>query len=583
MSDQNEPFQRSARTLRSPPQRQDDSTIVDPNASSCLLCLRKDTAEMVECDKRRNWYHFQCVGVDSSITSVDWNCQNCTTQVIPNVLNCPICNEEDSVLMLQCNKCKTLFHSCCVGVDSSVDTSAWNCQKCTTKLANVERKSVRSSTSSKRHSVLLLEKLEKEKAIQDKLIEEKKKLAQQQAAIDTEFLQKEFTIRENMTDSDDEGAVGGENTEKTGFVTDWLKTVDITKSSSSTKDLLMNLGATREQIFELTRDKIMSAVTPAPEDFVLIPPKHVQFAQPLTSDTMNTSTGNTTPAVDNTKNPSGTSYHHQPMNPSENGSNLRSLISQYEQLGNVTSTNPTLSQMNQSLPMYTSTAGQMNSGTLPFAPNNSYQPSSMVPHSARSSITVKQSVQSQVYTPVSHQSTLSATSVQQSSTPISYQQLVVPNVIQQPLVCISNQQQPFGSIPVQQFIPNSQQATIPTSNMQSQQFTSNSYQQRQSVPVVSIYQQPIVTSQHQQFVPSSVQYPMFGSNAISMTSPFPGSNFGLNSSVFGLPPQITVNQGTTYDPRLNSYHQVAYNWQQGKRCRKIIPSLMETRNDGRYL
>lgn len=324
--------------------------------------------------------------------------------------------------------------------------------------------------------------------------------------------------------------VGGEDTKKTGLVIDWLKTVNRTKSSSSTKDLLINLGATSGQIYQTTRDKVMSAVTPAPDDFALIPPKHVQFAQPLTSVTMNTSTGNMTTAMDNTKNPSGTSYHHQPMNPSESGPNLKSLISQYEQLGNFTLTNPRLSQINQSLPMYTSTAGQMDSGILPFAPNNSYQPFSMsmptsiapnpasiIPHSARSSIIVTQTVQSQVYTPVSHQSTLTATSVvqqqqtnttvsthppfinpisvQQSSTPISYQQSVVPNVIQQPLVSISNQQQPFGSIPVQQFIPISQQPTIPTSVIQSQQFTPRSYQQQQSVPVVSIYQQPIVSYQ----------------------------------------------------------------------------------------
>lgn len=86
-------------------------------------------------------------------------------------------------------------------------------------------KSTRSKLTWTRHrSLLQLEKLNREKAMQDKLLEAKVRLTEQQAKVDREFLQKEFEIRDRMSSSEGECEEDDEDIEEAARIQDWLET-----------------------------------------------------------------------------------------------------------------------------------------------------------------------------------------------------------------------------------------------------------------------------------------------------------------------------------------------------------------------
>lgn len=45
--------------------------------SNCVLCDTPDTSRMVQCDHCDGWYHFSCVDVTSEIANLSWMCANC--------------------------------------------------------------------------------------------------------------------------------------------------------------------------------------------------------------------------------------------------------------------------------------------------------------------------------------------------------------------------------------------------------------------------------------------------------------------------------------------------------------------------
>ncbi|XP_017472746.1 PREDICTED: uncharacterized protein LOC108363754 [Rhagoletis zephyria] len=44
---------------------------------NCHKCDEADSERMVQCDSCNSWYHFDCVGVDSNVADVSWNCEIC--------------------------------------------------------------------------------------------------------------------------------------------------------------------------------------------------------------------------------------------------------------------------------------------------------------------------------------------------------------------------------------------------------------------------------------------------------------------------------------------------------------------------
>ncbi|XP_073821397.1 uncharacterized protein [Musca autumnalis] len=44
---------------------------------NCNKCNEVDNDDMVQCDKCDKWYHFNCVGVNSSVSEVSWSCDGC--------------------------------------------------------------------------------------------------------------------------------------------------------------------------------------------------------------------------------------------------------------------------------------------------------------------------------------------------------------------------------------------------------------------------------------------------------------------------------------------------------------------------
>ncbi|XP_058457574.1 uncharacterized protein LOC131434649 [Malaya genurostris] len=48
---------------------------------SCEICQKPDNSCMVACDTCGQWFHFVCVGVNSSVQDEDWNCKKCLETV----------------------------------------------------------------------------------------------------------------------------------------------------------------------------------------------------------------------------------------------------------------------------------------------------------------------------------------------------------------------------------------------------------------------------------------------------------------------------------------------------------------------
>ncbi|XP_062703974.1 uncharacterized protein LOC134286379 [Aedes albopictus] len=49
----------------------------DSIQQTCLLCNLPDDSEMVCCDKCKQWFHFNCVGVNEDVANRSWSCPDC--------------------------------------------------------------------------------------------------------------------------------------------------------------------------------------------------------------------------------------------------------------------------------------------------------------------------------------------------------------------------------------------------------------------------------------------------------------------------------------------------------------------------
>lgn len=44
---------------------------------NCKKCNAGDNDRMVQCDKCDQWYHYDCVAVNSGVANISWNCEGC--------------------------------------------------------------------------------------------------------------------------------------------------------------------------------------------------------------------------------------------------------------------------------------------------------------------------------------------------------------------------------------------------------------------------------------------------------------------------------------------------------------------------
>lgn len=44
---------------------------------NCKKCNAGDNDRMVQCDKCDQWYHYDCVAVNSGVANISWNCKGC--------------------------------------------------------------------------------------------------------------------------------------------------------------------------------------------------------------------------------------------------------------------------------------------------------------------------------------------------------------------------------------------------------------------------------------------------------------------------------------------------------------------------
>lgn len=65
-----------------------------PPVVSCEICRKPDNSRMVACDSCGQWYHFECVSVDSTVQDVEWCCRKCleTAKQLPSGTSTPNTN-----------------------------------------------------------------------------------------------------------------------------------------------------------------------------------------------------------------------------------------------------------------------------------------------------------------------------------------------------------------------------------------------------------------------------------------------------------------------------------------------------------
>lgn len=392
--------------------------------------------------------------------------------------------------------------------------------------------SIPSSASSKRRSLLQLEKLKLEKAIQQKLIEDKAKL-------ETEYLQKLYNIIENESDSEDE-RLPIDPAEKSEYVADWLNTSRLTTLETDP----------------------LSRPNSETSDLTLIPSKQTQFVQPLASDTSIQGKDRTLVFATGQTEPLSNLEPQSTMSTSRNN--------QYQPLLQETPTstnqNGTAYQMDpppfvmdpinqepdqtQQLHPTTPIVAQQSFTSSPIT-QQSISATTQQPPMASTAVQA-QSYSNQIVTSAVHNSMNVTSSTSQTlSNANPYQSfvsipIVQPTSVQQPFVVASVAQQPFVNTSVLQ------QPFVTTSVIQ--QPTSTYHQPY--IPMSS-YQQPITTPVISQAIPNIAQQTMFGPNATLNASgfnqqlvPMYGSGNMSTMNVTGLQQSPPI-QGVTYDPQLN--------------------------------
>ena len=115
-----------------------------PRKSSCTLCSRKDTCNMVKCERCKKWQHFKCAGVTRAVKDQSYSCVDCrnaeqASGTSKNAVEyekiheassiesrraktCGVCVLKISKSSKKCFQCETIMHEKCGAYDPEVKT-----------------------------------------------------------------------------------------------------------------------------------------------------------------------------------------------------------------------------------------------------------------------------------------------------------------------------------------------------------------------------------------------------------------------------------------------------------------------------
>ena len=135
--------------------KSDKEDLEEENRVHCI-CRKKSFGNMIECDECKEWFHYECVGIDEDDVPEEWKCEECEkklkkdkSKISSNKKNksksnkndleeekkvyC-ICRKNSFGNMIECDECKEWFHYDCVGIDEDNVPEEWNCEECEKKL-----------------------------------------------------------------------------------------------------------------------------------------------------------------------------------------------------------------------------------------------------------------------------------------------------------------------------------------------------------------------------------------------------------------------------------------------------------------
>ena len=92
--------------------------------------VASETIAWISCDECQNWFHQDCVAIESSDIEGTWYCNSCIQKSVCQscFLAEPSDETDEEVLWIACDRCKSWYHTLCV---EQIDVSKeWFCSLC---------------------------------------------------------------------------------------------------------------------------------------------------------------------------------------------------------------------------------------------------------------------------------------------------------------------------------------------------------------------------------------------------------------------------------------------------------------------
>lgn len=185
----NEPFQRSGKTIRTPPETTEPASQADTSVYLCQICNITDDIRKVRCDRCYRWHHFTCVKVTEDVMFADvWNCPRCQADIAATKATNLDSAEVEMPLVHPSTQPSAVLDLISIENENPSNISGLSLQpelvRNTTK--NTEQRSKKANSTSStmsRRATLALQKLEEERELRRQR--------------DEEYLQQKYSILED--------------------------------------------------------------------------------------------------------------------------------------------------------------------------------------------------------------------------------------------------------------------------------------------------------------------------------------------------------------------------------------------------